>query len=67
MRFVAVKTPDQRTLLALYCARQAPVTGAYGHDQPDPRLLLEFGVSLPSIRLLALPDDPTKALLPRLV
>lgn len=72
MRFVAVKTPEQQTLLALHRVRQALVAERTATTNQIHGFLLEFGVSLPVgrlaiTRLPALLDDPACALPPRLV
>lgn len=72
MRFVAVKTPEQQTLLALHRVREALVAERTATVNQIHGLLLEFGVSLPVgslaiTRLPALLDDPAQALPPQLV
>jgi transposase len=72
MRFVAVKTPEQQTLLALHRVREALVAERTATSTQIHGCLLEFGVSLPVgslaiTRLPALLDDPAQALPPRLV
>lgn len=72
MRFVALKTPEQQTLLALHRVREALVAERTATANQIHGFLLEFGLSLPvgsrSItRLPALLDDPAAALPPRLV
>ena len=72
MRFVAVKTPEQQTLLALHRVRQALVTERTATANQIHSFLLAFGVGLPVgtlaiTQLPALLDDPARALPPRLV
>lgn len=72
MRFVAVKTPEQQTLLALHRVRESLVAERTATANQIHGFLLEFGVSLPvgaraMKRLPALLDDANHALPPRLV
>jgi transposase len=72
MRFVAVKTPGQQTLLALHRVRESLVAERTATANQIHGFLLEFGVSLPVgaraiKRLPALLDDANHALPPRLV
>lgn len=72
MRFVAVKTPEQQTLLALHRVREALVTERTATTNQIHAFLLEFGLSLPTgaiaiTRLPVLLDDPANALPPALV
>jgi transposase len=72
MRFVAVKTPEQQTLLALHRVREALVAERTATANQIHGFLLEFGVSLPVgpraiTRLPARLDDPDTTLPPRLI
>jgi transposase/predicted XRE-type DNA-binding protein len=72
MRFVAVKTAEQQTLLALHRVREALVAERTATSNQIHGFLLEFGVSLPVgtralTRLPALLDDSCAAVPPRLV
>ncbi|MGO4305929.1 IS110 family transposase [Cupriavidus sp. RAF12] len=72
MRFVALKTPEQQTLLALHRVREALVAERTATANQIHGFLLEFGVSLPVgtlaiTRLPALLDSPAVTLPPRLI
>ncbi|MGF6922571.1 transposase [Paraburkholderia sp. 40] len=72
MRFVAVKTPEQQTLLALHRVREALVAERTATANQIHGFLLEFGVSPPVgaraiAKLPTLLDDVSQALPPRLV
>ncbi|MDR8397931.1 IS110 family transposase [Paraburkholderia sp. USG1] len=72
MRFVAIKTPEQQTLLALHRMREALVRERTATGNQIHAFLLEFGVSLPigSVAITRLPillDDPAHALPPPMV
>lgn len=72
MRFVAVKTPEQQTLLALHRVRETLVAERTVAANQIHGFLLEFGVSLPVgalaiTRLPSLLDNLTGTLPPRLV
>jgi len=72
MRFVAVKTPEQQTLLALHRAREALVAERTATTNQIHGFLLEFGISLPVgaralTRVPALLDDCASCLPSRLV
>ncbi|AQH00371.1 transposase [Burkholderia sp. KK1] len=72
MRFVALKTTQQQTLLALHRVRDALVTERTATSNQIHAFLLEFGISLPAsalaiTRLPLLLDDPANALPPLMV
>lgn len=72
MRFVAVKTAAQQTLLALHRVREALVAERTATVNQIHAFLLEFGISLSTgavaiTRLPVLLDDPANALPPRLI
>lgn len=72
MRFVAIKTPEQQTLLALHRVREALVSERTATSNQIHAFLLEFGISLPTgaraiARLPALLDEPVHELPPRLI
>lgn len=72
MRFVAIKTPEQQTLLAQHRVREALVAERTATSNQIHAFLLEFGISLAVgtvaiTRLPVLLDDPTHALPPPMV
>ncbi|BBP97551.1 IS110 family transposase [Burkholderia sp. SFA1] len=72
MRFVAVKSAQQQTLLALHRVREALITERTATSNQIHAFLLEFGISLPVgalaiTRLPVLLDDPATALPPAIV
>jgi transposase len=72
MRFVAVKTAEQQTLLAFHRVREALVGERTATSNQIHAFLLEFGISLPVgtlaiTRLPVLLDDPANALPPAIV
>jgi transposase len=72
MRFVAVKTAEQQTLLALHRVRESLVAERTATSNQIHAFLLEFGIDLPVgalaiTRLPVLLDDPVHALPPAIV
>ncbi|SAK99788.1 transposase [Caballeronia ptereochthonis] len=72
MRFVAVKTAEQQTLLAFHRVRESLVGERTATSNQIHAFLLEFGISLPVgalaiTRLPVLLDDPANALPPAIV
>ena len=72
MRFVAIKTAEQQTVLALHRVRESLVAERTATSNQIHAFLLEFGIDLPVgalaiTRLPVLIDDPVHALPPVLV